>query len=169
LITSRRRSSKKPSHTFITSNKGKNLLVIDDYIYNHTKITSNVWTFVETLKKEEVVSRQLMLPRSNSVRQNRSVPLNSDDFFTTGFRSRFRRTGSDQFPSVPSISNEFLVEILRNLPELFRQNLDRNPVVKKLSEFNGADRKSTESIGSVAGKQRKQPVPSVGTVDLGTV
>ncbi len=38
----RRKSSKKPSHTFIKSNKGKNLLVIDDYIYNHTKINSNV-------------------------------------------------------------------------------------------------------------------------------
>jgi hypothetical protein len=28
-------------------------------------------------------------------------------------------------------------------------------------------RKSTESIGSVAGNERKQPVPAVGTVDLG--
>jgi hypothetical protein len=56
---------------------------------------------------------------------------------------------------------------LRNLPEFFRRNLDRNPVVKKSSEFNGADRKSTESIGSVAGNERKQPVPTVGTVDLG--
>jgi hypothetical protein len=36
----RRRSSKRPSQTFITSNKGKYLLVIDDYIYNHTKISS---------------------------------------------------------------------------------------------------------------------------------
>ncbi len=68
----RRRSSKKPSHTFITSNKGKNLLVIDDYIYNHTKITSNVWTFIETLKKEEVVSRQLML-KSSSGNQKRKT------------------------------------------------------------------------------------------------
>ncbi len=106
-------------------------------------------------------------PRSNSVRRNRSLPLNSDDFLTTGFGSRFRRTSSDQFPPVPSISDEFLVEILRNLPEFFRRNLDRNPVVKKSSEFNGADRKSTESIGSVAGNERKQPVPTVGTVDLG--
>jgi hypothetical protein len=42
----RRRSSKKPSHIFITSNKGKHLLGIDDYISNHTKITSNgtYWT-----------------------------------------------------------------------------------------------------------------------------
>jgi hypothetical protein len=78
-----------------------------------------------------------------------------------------RYVGTDQFPSVPSISDEFLVEILRNLPELFRRNLDRNPVVKKSSEFNGADRKSTESIRSVAGNERKQPVPAVGTVNLG--
>ena len=67
----RRRSSKKHSHTFITSNKGKNLLVIDDYIYNHTKITSNVWTFIETLKKE-VASRQLML-KSSSGNQKRKT------------------------------------------------------------------------------------------------
>ena len=89
-------------------------------------------------------------PRSSLVRRNRSVPLNSDDFLATGFRSRFRRTSSDQFPWVPSISNKFLVEILRNLPELFQRKLDRNPVVRKLSEFNGADRKQTGSIGSVA-------------------
>jgi hypothetical protein len=68
----RRRSSKKPSHTFITSNKGKNLLVIDDYIYNHTKISSNVRTFIKTLKKEEVVSRQLML-KSSSGNQKRKT------------------------------------------------------------------------------------------------
>ena len=68
----RRRSSKKPSHTFIKSDKGKHLLVIDDYIYNHTKITSNVWTFIETLKKEEVVSRQLML-KSSSGNQKRKT------------------------------------------------------------------------------------------------
>jgi hypothetical protein len=71
----RRRSSKKPSHTFITSNKGKNLLVIDDYIYNHTKITSNVWTFIETLKKEEVVSRQLMLKSSSSNQKRKTKAI----------------------------------------------------------------------------------------------
>jgi hypothetical protein len=38
----RRRSSKKSSHTFITSNKGKNVLVIDDYIYQQSKTTPNV-------------------------------------------------------------------------------------------------------------------------------
>ena len=106
------------------------------------------------------------VPRSNLVRRNRLVPLNSDDFLATGFRSRFRRTSFDQFPWVPSISNKLLVEILRNLPELFRRKLDRNPVVRKLSELNGADRKQTGSIGSVAGKQRKQSVPTVRTVDL---
>ena len=109
-----------------------------------------------------------VLPRSSLVRRNRSVPLNSDDFLETGFRSRFRRTSSDQFPWVSSISNKFLVEILRNLPELFRWKLDRNRVVRKLSELNGADRKQTGSIRFVAGKQRKQSVPTVGTVDLGT-
>ena len=46
----RRRSSKKPSHTFITSNKGKHLLVIDDYIYHHTKITSNVTYWICKIK-----------------------------------------------------------------------------------------------------------------------
>ena len=109
------------------------------------------------------------LPRSSLVRRNRSIPLNSDDFLATGFRSRFRRTSSDQFPWVLSIFNKFLVEILRNLPELFRRKLDQNPVVRKLSELNGADRKQTGSIGSVAGKQRKQSVPTVGTVDLDSV
>jgi hypothetical protein len=94
------------------------------------------------------------IPRSSSVRQNQSIPLNSNDFFATGFRSRFRRTNSGQFPSVSSISNEFLVEILRNLPEFFWRKLDRNPVVRKLSEFNGADRKLTEPIGFIAGKQK---------------
>ena len=108
----------------------------------------------------------LQLPRSSLVPRNRSVPLNSDDFLATGFPSRFRRTSSDQFPWVPSISRKFLVEILRNLPELFRRKLDRNPVVRKLSELNGADRKQTGSIESVARKQRKQSVPTVGTVDL---
>ena len=106
--------------------------------------------------------------RSSLVRRNRSVSLNSDDFLETGFRSRFRRTSSYQFPWVLSISDKFLVEILRNLPELFRWKLDRNPVVRKLSELNGADRKQTSSIGSVAGKQRKQSVPTIGTVDLGS-
>ena len=108
-----------------------------------------------------------MEPRSSLVRRNRSVPLNSDDFLATGFRSRFRRTSSDQFLWIPSISNKFLVEILRNLRELFRRKLDQNPVVRKLSELNGADRKQMGSIGSVARKQRKQSVPTVGTVDLG--
>jgi hypothetical protein len=61
------------------------------------------------------------------------------------------------------------VEIFRNLPEFFRRNPDRNPVVRKSSEFDGADRKSTEYIGFVAGKQRKQSVPAVGTVDLGII
>ena len=107
------------------------------------------------------------IPRSSLVRRNRSVPLNSDDFLATGFRSRFRRTSSDQFPWVPPISNKFLLEILRNQSELFRRKLDQNPVVRKLSELNGADRKQTGSIGSVAGKQRKQSVPRVGTVNLG--
>ena len=46
----RRRSSKKPSHSFITSNKGKNLLVIDDYMYHHTKITSNVAYWICQIK-----------------------------------------------------------------------------------------------------------------------
>ena len=46
----RRRSSKKPSHTFITSNKGKNLLVIDDYIYHYTKITSTVTYWICQIK-----------------------------------------------------------------------------------------------------------------------
>ncbi len=35
------------------------------------------------------------------------------------------------------------------------------------TRYVGTDRKSTESIGSVVEKQRKQPVPAVGTVDLG--
>ena len=57
---------------------------------------------------------------------------------------------------------------MRNLPELFRRKLDRNPAARKLSELNGAHRKQTGSIGSVAGKQRKQSVPTVRTVDLGS-
>ena len=120
------------------------------------------------LFKSHIIPLVYGLPRSSLVRRNRSVPLNSDDFLATGFRSRFRRTSSDQFPWVPSIFNEFLAEILRSLSELFRRKLNRNPVVRKLSELNGADRKQTGSIGSVAGKQRKQSVPMVGTVDLGT-
>ena len=55
----------------------------------------------------------------------------------------------------------------RNFAELFQRKLDRDPAVRKLSELNGADRKQTGSIGSVAGKQRKQSVPTVRTVDLG--
>ncbi len=80
------------------------------------------------------------------------------------------RISSDKFRSVPIGFVNFQripVEIFRNLPEFFRRNPDRNPVVRKSSEFNGADRKSTEYIGFVAGKQRKQSVPAVGTVDLG--
>ena len=127
--------------------------------------------FIETLFQTEIKEKKRRfelscLPRSSLVRRNRSVPLNSDDFLATGFRSRFRRTSSYQFPWVPSISNKFLVEILRNLAKLFRRKLDRNPVVRKLPELNGADRKQTGSIGSVAGKQRKQSVPTVGPMDL---
>ena len=46
----RRRSSKKLSHTFITSNKGKQLLVIDDYIYHHSKVTPNVTYWICNIK-----------------------------------------------------------------------------------------------------------------------
>ncbi len=42
----RRRSSKKPFYIFITSNKGKPLLVINDYIYQHSKITTNITYWV---------------------------------------------------------------------------------------------------------------------------
>ena len=45
-------------------------------------------------------------PRPSSVHRNRLVPLNSDDFLTTGFRPGFRRKNSDQFLSVSLISNE---------------------------------------------------------------
>jgi FLYWCH-type zinc finger protein len=46
----RRRSNKKPSHTFITSNKGKNLLVIHNYIYQQSKITPNVTYWICKIK-----------------------------------------------------------------------------------------------------------------------
>jgi hypothetical protein len=80
------------------------------------------------------------------------------------------RISSDKFRSVPIGFVNFQripVEIFQNLPEFFRRNPGRNPVVRKSSEFNGADRKSTKYIGFVVGKQRKQSVPAVGTVDLG--
>ena len=47
---SRRRSNEKSSHTFITSNKGKNLLVIDDYIYQQSKVTPNVTYWICKIK-----------------------------------------------------------------------------------------------------------------------
>jgi hypothetical protein len=65
-------------------------------------------------------------PRSSSVHRNRSVPLNSDNFFTTGFRSGFRRTNSDQFLSVSLISNEFLSKfsgIYRNFSDEIRAGI----------------------------------------------
>jgi hypothetical protein len=58
-------------------------------------LTSNKYCFVNA-------------PRLSSVHRNWSVPLNSDDFLTTGCRSGFRRANSDQFLSVSLISNEFL-------------------------------------------------------------
>ena len=93
-------------------------------------------------------------PRSFTLDRILSVPLNSDDFLTTGFRSGFRRTRSDQFPSVPPISDEFLIGILRNLPEIFRWKPDRNLLVRKSSEFNGTDRKITEPMRFDAGNDR---------------
>ena len=84
----------------------------------------------------------------------RSDPVGSVEFRrfpTTGFRSGFRRTRSDQFPP---ISDEFLIGILRNLPEIFRWKPDRNPLVRKSSEFNGTDRKATDPMGSDAGNDR---------------
>jgi hypothetical protein len=57
---------------------------------------------------KHLTNSQKAVPRSTSVHRNRSVPLNSDDFFTIGFRSGFRRINSDQFLSVSLISNEFL-------------------------------------------------------------
>ena len=64
------------------------------------------------------------------------------------------RISSDQFPSVSPIFDEFRAVILRNLTEFFRRNPGRNPVVRKTSELNGADRKATESTGSDVGSNR---------------
>ena len=101
-----------------------------------------------------VERREARKPRSFTLDRILSVPLNSDDFLTTGFRSGFRRTRSDQFPSIPPISDEFLIGILRNLSEIFRWKPDRNLLVRKSSEFNGTDRKATEPMGSDAGNDR---------------
>jgi len=46
----RRRSNKKSSRIFITSNKGKNLLVIDDYIYQQSKVIPNVTYWICKIK-----------------------------------------------------------------------------------------------------------------------
>jgi hypothetical protein len=46
----RRRSNKKSSHTFVISNKGKNLLVIDDYIYQQSKVIPNVIYWICKIK-----------------------------------------------------------------------------------------------------------------------
>jgi hypothetical protein len=70
--------------------------------------------------------KQQKQPRSTSVHRNRSVPLNSDDFFTIGFRSGFRRTNSDQSLSVSLISNEFLSKfsgIYRNFSDEIRTGI----------------------------------------------
>ena len=70
----------------------------------------------------------------------RSAPLNSDDFFTTGFRSRFRRKSSGKFRKISTRNSLEIDGTDGNWSELVRRNLDRNPVVKKSSEFNGTDR-----------------------------
>jgi hypothetical protein len=104
---------------------------------------------------------------TSQVKLGTSEPIGSVEFRRFLYYRIPVQISSDEFRSVPIGFVDFQRIPGRNFAELFRRNLDRNPVVKKSSEFNGADRKSTESIGSVAGKQRKQPVPAVGTVDLG--
>ena len=106
-------------------------------------------------------------PRSSLVRRNRSVPLNSDDFLATGFRSRFRR---DEFRSVPMGSVDFQQIPGRNFAESTGTFPAEAGPESCRKEIVGTQRSRPKTNGIYRirwRKQRKQSVPTVGTVDLG--